>query len=129
MIGQYPATKENFEKMQNITRFTALEDDEIVGYFTLRDPGTAAGELRFGFVIVRPEKRGKGCGKAMLRLGIRYAFEVCGAKRLSLGVFENSPSAYYCNKSVGFSDTVTDVPETYTIMGETWNVKQLMLEP
>ena len=38
-------------------------------------------ELRFGFVTVNPHKRGKGYGKAMLQLGLKFAFEIYRAKK------------------------------------------------
>ena len=58
-------------------------------------------ELRFGFVIVDPEKRGKGYGKEMLHLGLKYVFEIYQAKKATLGVFENNIPAYQCYKAVG----------------------------
>ena len=38
-----------------------------------------------GFVIVDPNERGKGYGKAMLRLGLQYAFEIPEEKLLFCG--------------------------------------------
>ena len=64
----------------------------------------------------------------MVRLEVKFAFELYGAKRVSLGVFENNPSAYYCYKAVGFEDVALDTAETYCIMGEEWNCKELLLE-
>ena len=40
----------------------------------------------------------------MLKLALKYAFEIYGANRVSLGVFENNKSAYYCYKAAGFED-------------------------
>lgn len=80
----------------------------------------------FGFVIVDPERRGQGLGKAMLRQGLKFAFELYGADKVSLGVFENNPSAYYCYKAVGFKDTVLDSTEVYNIMGEEWKCRELI---
>ena len=88
--------------------FTAFDETGIVGFFTLRNPGKSFEELRFGFVIIKPDMRGKGYGKDMLRLGIKLAFDVYGAKRASLGVFENKLAAYNCYKSVGFKDKIPD---------------------
>ena len=126
-IGTYPATKEAFAGLNESIQFTALDETEIVGYFTMRNPGGSQDELRFGFVIVNPDKRGKGYGKAMLQLGVKFAFEIYGAQKVSLGVFENNPSAYYCYKSVGFEDAVLETPEAYCVMGEEWKVKELVL--
>lgn len=85
-------------------------------------------ELRMGFVIVDPNERGKGYGKAMLQLGLKYAFEIYGAKKVSLGVFENNASAYHCYKAVGFDDVILDDIETYSVFGEEWNCKELKIE-
>ena len=40
--------------------FTAIDDNEIVGFFTMRRPNEFFEELRFGFVIVDSKKRGQG---------------------------------------------------------------------
>ena len=44
----------------------------------------AVDELRIGFVIVDPLQRGKGKGKEMLKLALKYAFDVYGARRIDL---------------------------------------------
>ncbi|MGN9075701.1 GNAT family N-acetyltransferase [Lachnospiraceae bacterium HCP1S3_B8] len=41
-------------------------------------------------VIVDSEKRGQGYGKNMLKLGLKYAKEIFGANKVSLGVFEKN---------------------------------------
>lgn len=128
ILGNYPITPKAFKFVESLMPFTAFDETGIVGFFTLRNPGNSLDELRFGFVIVNPDIRGKGYGKAMLQLGLKFAFEIYGAKRVSLGVFENNPSAYYCYKAVGFGDVVLDTTETYCVLGEEWNCKELMLE-
>ena len=128
ILGNYPITPKAFKFVESLMPFTAFDETGIVGVFTLRNPGNSLDELRFGFVIVNPDIRGKGYGKAMLQLGLKFAFEIYGAKRVSLGVFENNPSAYYCYKAVGFGDVVLDTTETYCVLGEEWNCKELMLE-
>lgn len=126
VLGNYPITPTEFAFVEKLMPFTAFDETGIIGFFTLRQPGETAEELRLGFVIVKPDMRGKGYGKAMLRLGIKFAFDH-GAKRVSLGVFENNPSAYYCYKSVGFNDITLDNTETYCILGEEWKCKELIL--
>ena len=107
--------------------FTAIEDNEVVGFFTMRMPSESFDELRFGFVIVDNEKRGKGYGKMMLSLGLKYAKEIFGAQKVSLGVFENNKSAYYCYKSVGFIDITLDEVEKYNVLGEEWKCLELVI--
>lgn len=121
ILGDYPISKEQFNSVNSLMAFTAIDGNEIVGFFTMRNPVEALDELRFGFVIVDFEKRGKGYGKAMLLLGLKYAKEIYGAKKVALGVFENNKSAYHCYKAVGFKDVISDEVETYNILGEEWN--------
>ena len=128
VFGDFPITQKEFSFVESLMPFTAFDEKGIVGFFTLRNPNESLDELRFGFVIVNPDKRGQGYGKAMLKLGIKFAFDIYGAKRASLGVFENNPSAYYCYKAVGFDDVVLDTTEAYCVLGEEWKCKELMLE-
>lgn len=128
VIGKYPITKNEFGFVETLMPFTAFDETGIVGFFTLRNPNDLPDELRFGFVIVNPEKRGKDCGKAMMQLGLKFAFEIYGAKRATLGVFENNHAAYYCYKAVGFQDAATDTAESYFILGEEWKCKEMIAE-
>lgn len=128
MLGTFPITQNEFRFVESMMPFTAFDETEVVGFFILRNPNESLDELRFGFVVVNPNNRGNGYGKAMLQLGLKFAFEIYGAKRVSLGVFENNLPAYYCYKSVGFDDVVLDKTETYCILGEEWKCKEMMLE-
>lgn len=128
VLGDHPITQKEFRFVTSLMPFTAFDETGIVGFFTLRTPDGSTDELRFGFVIVDPQKRGKGCGKAMLRAGLKYAFEIYGAKKASLGVFENNLPAYYCYKAVGFQDAVLDTTETYHVLGEEWKCRELVIE-
>ncbi len=101
----------------------------IVGFFTLRTPDESSDEMRFGFVIVNPHKRGTGYGKTMLQLGLKFVFELYGAKKASLGVFQNNLPAYHCYKAVGFRDAVLDTTEKYCVLGEEWECKENTLYP
>ena len=65
--------------------------------------------VRFGFVIVSPEIRGKGYGKKMLELAIEYARTELHATKATLGVFANNPKAQACYESLGFSPISTRV--------------------
>ncbi|MGN0341841.1 MAG: GNAT family N-acetyltransferase [Roseburia sp.] len=128
VLGEYSLTKEQFSAVSDRMAFTAIDDNEIIGFFTMRKPSESFDELRFGFVIVDSEKRGKGYGKRMLQLGIKYAIEIYGAKKVSLGVFENNQSAYHCYKAVGFKDIMVDAPEIYHVLGEDWKCLELEMQ-
>ena len=127
VMGSFPITQNEFKFVEALMPFTAFDESGIVGFFTLRNPDGNLDELRFGFVIVNPERRGKGCGKKMLQLGLKFVFDIYGAKRASLGVFENNLSAYYCYKAVGFEDVTLDTTETYSVLGEEWRCKELFV--
>lgn len=126
VLGHFPITTKEFAFVETLMPFTAMDDKGIIGFFTLRNPNASLDELRFGFVIVDPGKRGKGYGKAMLELGLKYAFEIYGAKRASLGVFENNLAAYHCYKAAGFQDVAVDNTEIYRIMDEEWKCRELI---
>ena len=64
----------------------------------------------------------------MLKQGLKFAFDIYGAKKASLGVFENNLSAYYCYKAVSFKDVVLEKEETYSVLGEEWKCKELAIE-
>ena len=125
ILGEYPISVEQFNAVSNLMAFTAIDDNEIIGFFTMRRPNEFFEELRFGFVIVDSEKRGQGYGKKMLELGLKYAKEIFGANKVSLGVFENNKSAYFCYKATDFEDVSQDEIEKYTVMGEEWNCLEL----
>ena len=110
----------------NFYPMTALDDSGVVGHLIMRYTDAEQSVLRFGFVIVDDTKRGKGCGKEMLRLALKYAFEILKVRKVTIGVLENNPGAYRCYKSVGFGDVPMSEPTYYTIMGE--DVKCLELE-
>lgn len=63
----------------------------------------------------------------MLRLSIRYAFEILKVQKITLGVFENNQAAYHCYKSVGFRDIELEEPEYYHIFDEDWKCLEMEL--
>ena len=128
VMGNYPITREEFGFVDSLMAFTALDEEKTIGFFTLRNPGGKTDELRIGFVILDPLLRGQGKGKEMLRLALKYSFEIYGAKRVSLGVFENNESAYYCYKAAGFEDVILDETETYQVLDEEWKCKEMVIE-
>ena len=103
--------------------FTAIDDEgKVVGHIMLRYPDSSKTVIRFGFVIVDDNLRGKGYGKQMLQLAIQKAKNEFGAKKITLGVFDNNPLAFHCYESVGFKVTGAD---TYLIDGEEWTGKEM----
>lgn len=62
----------------------------------------------------------------MLRLALKFAFEILKVRKVTIGVLENNPGAYACYKAVGFRDVAMNEPEYYPVMSE--SVKCLELE-
>ncbi len=125
IMGDYPVSEKRLleavsarDDNPRYFPFTAFDEDGIVGFFTVRTPGEDDRKVRFGYVIVNPSRRGMGYGKEMLKLGLKYMFEIYGADEVSLGVFDNNAQAYNCYKKTGFIEN--GIQEEYNICGETW---------
>lgn len=89
----------------NFYPWTAVdEEDNVVGHFIMRYLQGNPKLLRFGWVIVDGTIRGKGYGTKMLVLGLKYAFEILGVDKITIGVLENNEIAHQCYKKVGFKD-------------------------
>ena len=110
----------------NFYPMTAFDETGIVGHLILRFTDEEKKVLRFGFVIVDDSKQGMGYGKGMLRLALQFAFDIFKADKVTLGVLENNPGAYYCYKAAGFRDVTGEEPEYYILMGK--KIKCLELE-
>ena len=130
ILGSFPISEERMieaasarDNSDTYFPFTAFDESGPVGFFTMRIPGESNEEVRFGFVIIDPEIRGKGYGKQMMKLGLTFAFELYGAKKVRLGVFENNEAAYYCYKSAGFKETGEE--EMYAIMDTEWKCMEM----
>ena len=94
------------------------EDNKVVGHFIMRYLEGDNKLLRFGWVLVDDSIRGKGYGTRMLRLGLKYAFEILGADKVTIGVFENNELAHHCYLKVGFKDKET-------IQTDSWNIIEM----
>lgn len=112
---EFPLTRENFDTVlaEHAEKYTdcafAATDDNgiIVGFFCYSlNIDTNEGMLRF--VVLDPSRRGKGYGKEMLRLAVKYAFEITKADAVQLMVFPENTAAIRCYESVGFTERRTD---------------------
>lgn len=112
----------------NFFPMTAFDESGVVGHLIMRFTDEKKTILRFGFVIVDDSKRGMGYGKEMLQLALQYAFEILKAEKVTLGVFDNNMPAYFCYKSVGFTDVKMEKAEACELCGETWNILELELK-
>ena len=76
-------------------------------------------EVLLKFVMVDPAKRGKGLGKEMLGLAVKYAFEISHADLVHLNVFPENTGAKKCYEGAGFVERDT-TPEAFTYKDEKW---------
>lgn len=109
---KYPLTKEqltkyylNYENDEFAWIMTALNEEGIpIGHTLMRMADYQNESIHLGFIIIDSMIRGKGYGREMVSLIIKYAFDILKVKRVTLGVFDNNPSAHNCYKAVGFVD-------------------------
>ncbi len=134
--GAYPIVAEDInhkyldcngdcEEPDNFYPMTLEDEGGPVGHLILRYTDEAKSVIRFGFVIVDDSKRGRGYGKKMLQMAIRYAFDMLKAEKITLGVFENNPSAYFCYKAAGFREIPMEEELLFEILGEQWKCIEL----
>ena len=107
---------------------TAVDNGRPVGHLIMRYIDDKRETLRFGFIIVDTNMRGKGYGSRMLRLSLKYAFEILKVKKVTLGVFANNPSALRCYEAVGFRAIEGEV-NTFSIMDEDWECIEMEYIP
>jgi len=132
----YPITADDINRKYEELAFsdhfyemTAFDETGVAGHLIMRFTDEEKTVLRFGFIIVDDTKRGKGYGKEMLLLSLKYAFDILKAGKVTIGVFENNVSAYNCYKSVGFRDVTTERPEYLHVMGEDWKCLEMEIAP
>lgn len=129
--NKFPITAEDmngyysrFNFADNVWGFTAFDETGIIGHFTMRYPDAERTSIRLGFVIVDSDKRGCGYGKELVNTAIRYVREFLNVDKITLGVFENNPSARLCYESCGF-ERIGE--ENYNVRGEKWKSIEMAL--
>ncbi len=132
---QYPLTedqlakyKENYDKDENGWITTAIDEKgKPVGHFLMRMADYENESIHMGFIVVDPEIRGKGYGKEMLELAIKYAFEILKVSRITLAVYDTNPSAHNCYKSIGFVDE-NYIEKNFQYKDEMWGTYYMAVE-
>ena len=123
----YPLEKDNFTKvMQEIagkfgdSPYVATSDDgQLVGFFCYSvNLETNEGMLKF--IMIDPKYRGKGYGREMLKLAVKYAFEITNVQAVQLNVFPENTRAKRCYESVGFRERKTD-KNAFIYKDESWD--------
>ena len=132
ILGDYPITAEDlnahYDKMADSDSYytmTAFDETGAVGQLIMRFLDEEKKTLRFGFVIVDSSRRGKGYGKEMISLALKFAFEIMMAEKVTIGVFDNNPGAFHCYKNVGFVEMGEEFNQTYEMMGQNWKCIEL----
>ena len=132
LFGDFPITAEiiddkyrlnngDCKEPDNFYPWVAFDDENgVVGHFIMRYLNGNNKILRFGWVIVDDSIRGKGYGTEMLRLGLKYAFDILGVDKVTIGVFENNEQAHKCYLKAGFKDREI-------VNSEPWNVIEMEL--
>lgn len=134
--GAYPITAEDInykylkcngdcEEPDNFYPMTAVDANGPVGHLILRYTNKEKTIIRLGFIIVDDSKRGIGYGKRMIQMTMQYAFDMLKAEKITLGVFDNNPSAYYCYKAAGFKEIPMKKDIVFEILGEKWKCIEL----
>jgi RimJ/RimL family protein N-acetyltransferase len=75
-----------------------------LGYVELNPMPGERHHLWMGHCVIRPQNRGVGMGRQMVRLMLHEAFSNRSARRVSLVVFPDNHAAVRCYRSVGFVD-------------------------
>lgn len=123
----YPVTKENFHAFleKNALEWTdsayvaTEKSGELIGFFCYSvNADEDAGFLKL--VIVDRNKRGSGYGNEMLKLALRYAFEITGVKTVRLNVFDENAAAKHVYEKVGFREDSID-RNVFSFKGELWS--------
>lgn len=134
-LGSYPVTADglnaHYDKQADSDGYytmVAFDESGAVGQLIMRFLDEEKKVLRFGFVIVDAAKRGKGYGKELITLALKFAFEIMKAEKVTIGVFDNNPSAYHCYKNVGFTEMGEEMNTMHRFMGQDWKCIELEIK-
>lgn len=122
----YPLEKNSFDALlqEAEERFgdspfvATTNNGQVVGFFCFSvNLHTNEGMLKF--VVIDNTMRNKGYGCEMLKLAIKYAFEIAKADAVHLNVFPENPGAKKCYEKVGFKErTLTE--NAFCFKDESW---------
>ncbi len=122
----YPLEKKGFddlllqaEERFDDSPFVATTDEGVVVGFFCFSVNLKINEGFLKFVVIDNTMRNKGYGCEMLKLAVKYAFEIAKADAVQLNVFSENPSAKNCYQKVGFKErTLTE--NVFTFKDESW---------
>lgn len=122
----YPLEKNSFDELLiqagerfNDSPFVATTDEGIVVGFFCFSVNLQINEGFLKFVVIDDTIRNKGYGCEMLKLAVKYAFDIAKADAVQLNVFQENLSAKKCYQKVGFKErTLTE--NAFTFKDESW---------
>ena len=135
-FGEFPVTAEDINEKylkfngdcsepDNFYPMTAFDETGAVGHFIMRFVDEEKRTLRLGFVIVDDAKRGRGYGREMIGLALKFAFEMICAEKVTIGVFDTNPAAFRCYTSAGLTEAAEYEKEALEFFGEKWGLIEL----
>ena len=122
----YPLTKENLNlilkkdagEWGGYAYMTQENDGTPVGFFCYSvNHSDNAGFLKF--VVLDPRLRGKGYGTQMIKLALKYAFDITGVSAVRMNVFDVNAAARKCYEKAGFSMTSIE-KDAFRYQEESW---------
>lgn len=122
----YPLEKKSFDDLLiqagehfDDSPFVATTDEgTVVGFFCFSvNLQTNEGFLKFA--VIDDMIRNKGYGCEMLKLAVKYAFDIAKADAVQLNVFPENLSAKKCYQKVGFKER-TLAENAFTFKNESW---------
>lgn len=90
-----------------------VEDHKPIGCTYLRDYDVVSRKAEYGFFLGEVEERGKGIGKEMLNLTMKFAFEELGLHKLYARAFANNMPSVKSFLSCGFEQEAYLKDEEY----------------
>lgn len=122
----YPLQKRNFEetlaefaaKFKDSPYVATTNEGKLVGFFCY-SVNTDTNEGMLKFVVTAPEFRGKGYGREMVALAVKYGFEITKADAVQLNVFSENIGAKKCYLSAGFTER-TNTDNAFCFGDEMW---------
>jgi RimJ/RimL family protein N-acetyltransferase len=99
---------------------------EPLGYLEVNPMPGQPGHHWLGHCVIRPEHRGTGLGRVMIELALTEAFEVRGARQISLMVFPENLVAYRCYLRTGFRE-INDQYKYFATTGKRYRMVQMGL--
>ena len=130
----FPLQRESFDEMLRDlfanwgdSPFVAEDDEGKVTGFFCYSLNKETGEGMLKFVMVDPERRGKGLGREMISHAVQYAFEESGAAAVQLMVFSVNDRAKRCYESVGFKERYVQ-EKAFPFKEEVWDRCNMLLK-